>query len=99
MEKVIKDRVMVGRKNQDEDIKAVVRVNQAAALQAPIFAAVITSQSVGHGLFFVMISIQAVRAQNTEWLLSHKQIQCHCLSQNSPQRAVSAACYHAGMRV
>lgn len=88
-----------GKKKQDEDIKAVVRVKQAAALQARVFVAVITSQSVGHQLFFVMISIQPVRAQDTEWLLSHKQIQCHCLSQNSPQRAVSAACYHAGMRV
>lgn len=67
MEKVIKERVMVAEikiKRQDEDIKAVVRENQAAALQACVFAAVITSQSVGHQLFFdpfVMISMQPVR--------------------------------------
>lgn len=28
-----------------------------------------------------------------------KQIQCHCLSQNSLQRAAPADCYHVGMHV
>lgn len=60
----------------------VVRDNKAAA--APVTAILITSKCVEHQLFFdpfVMISIQPVRTlQIQKWLLSHKQILCHCLS-------------------
>lgn len=81
------------------------RRNQAAAIQGTVFVAVITSQSVGHWFFFdpfVMISIQPVRAQDAEWLVSHKSCissllphwrVCNCIRPIvSPKCHISSVC-------